>query len=262
MITIGILALQGNFAQHRSLLRSLHLYAGANQSKKGTIINTPLKIHIQYVRSYKDVLPCHGLIIPGGESTTMRNLLGKAELFSVLRAAGKNGFPFFGVCAGAILLATRILGTDEQGLGLLNIEVERNGYGRQVHSFEAVVPLIPSAATASRKMALRVADAGRVGTEDAVVYTKERSHTGGTVVSGTFIRAPIIRACADTVEVLARHSETPVVVRDGSVLGATFHPEVKGDATLHQIFVTECVNHNLVCDDYLSEIAIPPSTNT
>lgn len=240
MTTIGILALQGNFAQHRALLQTLRLHAKNGQQSLA-------KVRVQYVRSEADLLPCHGLIIPGGESTTMRNLLRKAALFSVLRTVGRNGFPLFGVCAGAILLATRIRGTNEQGLGILDIEVERNGYGRQVHSFEAEMPLILPTAGASSKQTARQ-------TAETAAPT--------TTVSGAFIRAPIIRACADSVEVLARHAGTPVVVCDGSTLGATFHPEVKHDLALHHLFLTMCVDHTRVCADYLSSsVSTEPTTN-
>lgn len=197
----------------------------------------------------------------------MRNLLQKTELFSVLCAAGSSGFPLFGVCAGVILLATHIRGTNEESLGVLDIEVERNGYGRQIHSFETEVPLLLPAARATDEAVKRTANTTTPtsrstapaapmasGTETGTAPTPLATPTPTTTiasVSGVFIRAPIIHACADNIEVLARHAGTAVVVRDGSVLGATFHPEVKADPTLHRFFLTECIDRARICADYL-----------
>lgn len=250
MTTIGILALQGNFAQHRALLRTIYLETLETPQQV-----LPSRVDVKYVRSEAELLPCHGLIIPGGESTTMRNLLHKASLFSLLRTAGKRGFPLFGVCAGVILLATRIRGADEESLGILDVEVERNGYGRQIHSFEAEVDFRYPATHGNEELVKRAPVTDKLSnTSMPPIVGKTDAEVISSTISGTFIRAPIIHSYADTVEVLARHNATPVVVRDGSTLGSTCHPEVKRDSTLHRLFLTECVDHTKVCADYLHRV--------
>lgn len=183
--TIGLLALQGAFAAHRER------FDGLSVSSRG-------------VRLPADLEGIDGLVLPGGESTTMSNLLHSSGLLEPLRSFIESGRPVFGTCAGMILLAERILdGRDDQiALGGLNIVVRRNGYGRQVDSFE---------------------------TDIEIRHFAEPFHA-------VFIRAPRIVEVDDAVEVLARHGDDPVLVRRGAVMAASFHPELTTDDRIHRIF--------------------------
>ncbi len=146
------------------------------------------------------------LVIPGGESTTMTRLLDTSGLRAPLEARLRDGMPAFGTCAGLILLATEVRDgrPDQVPLGALGVTVRRNGYGRQRDSFET-----------------GLAVAGLTGAP----------------FPGVFIRAPVIEAVGDDVDVLAAHDGHPVLVRQGQVWGATFHPELSGDLRVHQQFV-------------------------
>ncbi len=176
--TIGVLALQGDFEAHEKALAR----AGACAVQ---------------VRTREDLEAVDGLIIPGGESTTMLKLLRREDLFEPLRSFGETK-PIFGTCAGAILLAKEVTNPAQESLGLMNIGVERNGYGRQLDS--RIVRL-------------------RDGYE------------------AVFIRAPIIRSVGEGVTVLARYGADPVLVEQGRHLVATFHPELTEDARVHKLFV-------------------------
>jgi 5'-phosphate synthase pdxT subunit len=145
------------------------------------------------------------LLLPGGESTTLLNLMADEPWFDALRAFHANGGALFGTCAGAILLAREVRGPSQPSLGLLDVVVERNAYGRQADSFEATL----------------VAPA-----------------LGGTV-SGVFIRAPRFRALGSGVEVLAALDGEPVLVRQGRVWAATVHPELPAEAMVHEAFLAE-----------------------
>jgi 5'-phosphate synthase pdxT subunit len=157
------------------------------------------------VRTREDLLELDGLVIPGGESTTMQILLERMGLLEALREAVLGGLPSLGTCAGMILLASRI--TDgragQRGFGALDITVRRNGYGRQVDSFEAELKI--------------------AGLE-------------GGPFPGVFIRSPVVED-AGSAEVLARHDGHPVVVRQGSVMALSFHPELSSDLRLHGEFL-------------------------
>lgn len=177
---VGVLALQGDFEAHERLLRS----AGA---------------HAAHVRTPEDLASVDALVIPGGESTTIRKLATGYELVEPLRKRAEQGMPILGTCAGMIVCATRILDGDEPLLGVVDIAVRRNAYGRQVDSFETD---------------LDVAGLGEM--------------------HGVFIRAPRIEEVGDGVEVLARHDDHPVVVRQDNVVLASFHPELAGDDRLHR----------------------------
>jgi 5'-phosphate synthase pdxT subunit len=179
--TIGVLALQGDFEAHGKALRK----AGAQ----------PVE-----VRTAADLQRIDGLIIPGGESTTMLKLLRVESLFEPLREFGKTK-PIFGTCAGAILLASEVTHPQQESLGLMDLTVERNGYGRQVDS--------------------RVAEI----------------EVEGSKTEAVFIRAPIIRRVGPGGHVLATYLDSPVLVEQGRHMVATFHPELTGDASIHQRFV-------------------------
>lgn len=185
-LTIGVLALQGDVREHVAALASHGVEALT-------------------VRRPDELERCDGLVIPGGESTTIAKLAGICDLLDPLRERVRSGMPAFGTCAGMILLADRI--TDgvegQQTIGGLDVTVRRNAFGRQVDSFE----------------------------EDLrVTGLPERVHA-------VFIRAPWVEQVGDGVEVLARVGEHPVAVRQGHLLATSFHPEVGGDGRMHGLFV-------------------------
>ena len=160
------------------------------------------------VRTAEDLRGLDGLIIPGGESTTMLKLLGEESLMEPLREFGKRK-PIFGTCAGAILLANEVSSPAQASLGLIDVGVERNAYGRQVDS--RVTRINPEADFQSRT---------RPGEMEAV-----------------FIRAPIIRRVGQGAKVLARYNGDPVLVEEGRHVVATFHPELSSDSRVHELFL-------------------------
>lgn len=180
---VGVLALQGDYAAHAATLAAL----GAPPRE---------------VRRCHELEGLAGLVLPGGESTTMLNLMGDEPWFEALRAFHERGGVLFGTCAGAILLARRVR-PEQASLGLLDATVVRNAYGRQVDSFEAEV------------------EAPGLGERLTVA----------------FIRAPRIVEAGPGVEVVARHGEEPVAVREGRVLASTFHGEITGAPGLHRLFL-------------------------
>lgn len=157
------------------------------------------------VRTPADLEMVDALVMPGGESTTMSHLLQTSGLFDVIDARLKQGMPVFGTCAGMILLAKGVLdGRSDQGsFGAIDIDVKRNAYGRQIDSFETDISLV-----------------GLVEDFHAV-----------------FIRAPQIARIGEDVTVLARHNEAVVLARQGSVMVASFHPELTNDARIHSMFI-------------------------
>jgi 5'-phosphate synthase pdxT subunit len=183
--TIGVLALQGAFAAHLDLLSSLD------------VVGRP-------VRLPSDLDGLDGLILPGGESTTMSNLLRSYDLLGPLSEFISAGHPVFGTCAGMILLSDRILDgrADQIALKSIDIVVRRNGYGRQVDSFETDID---------------------VDGFDSAFHA-------------VFIRAPRIEEVGPDVDVLARHEGVPVLVRQGTVMAASFHPELTNDDRIHRLF--------------------------
>lgn len=184
MVKIGVLGLQGAVREH---LQSIEA-CGA----EAIIVKRPEQLD--------DI---DGIILPGGESTTMRRLIDKYEFMEPLRQFAKNGKPMFGTCAGLILLAEKIVGYSEPHLGLMGVTVERNSFGRQRESFEAEL-MIPGIA------------------EDFI---------------GVFIRAPHIVEASENVEVLAKHNGRIVAAREGQFLGCSFHPELTDDHRLTDYFV-------------------------
>ena len=160
------------------------------------------------IRVPGDLAGIDSLILPGGESTTMSKLLVTSGLFEPLRAALHDGMPVLATCAGLILIAREVLDgrPDQVGFDLLEARVRRNAYGSQQQSFESPIT-IPGLA--------------------------------GGAFPGVFIRAPVIEAVGLDVDVLATHDDHPILVRSGSVWGATFHPELSGDLRIHQQFLKE-----------------------
>jgi 5'-phosphate synthase pdxT subunit len=197
---VGLLALQGDFALHRALLDSIGIAS-------------------RMVRRPGDLDGCRGLILPGGETTTMHRLLRSSGLLpAILDFAGAR--PVLGTCAGAILMATRI--TDAGGvapLGLLEMTVQRNAYGRQVDSFEGELALLDGGFGA--------ATAGAEGLAAAAALPAR----------GAFIRAPRILEVGPKLQVLALHQQQPVAVRGGRHLALTFHPEVNEDPRWHRLWL-------------------------
>jgi pyridoxal 5'-phosphate synthase pdxT subunit len=190
-VLIGVLALQGAFAAHRRRLAELGVAS-------------------RDVRQPRDLHGVDGLVMPGGESTTMSNLLTSSGLFDAIEARLADGLPVFGTCAGLILLAREIHDgrPDQRSFGRLDVAVQRNGYGRQLESFET--------------------DLDVAGLPEAPFH-------------GVFIRAPRVESAGPHVEVLAEHRGDPVLVRQGHVMAAAFHPELTADHRLHARFV-ELVN--------------------
>ncbi len=192
MKRVGVLSLQGDVGEH---VRTL----------------SELGCEVVKVRTVEQLDSVDGLVMPGGESTTIAHLLTTSGLSDALGLKLKEEMPVFGTCAGLILLSAHVLDgrSDQWSYGALGVSVRRNGYGRQIASFEA--PL----------------DVKGVGT-----------------VAGVFIRAPKIEHVTDDVEVLATYDQDngegphPVLVRQGNVLGASFHPELTSDTRLHRLFVS------------------------
>jgi len=183
---VGVLALQGAFVAHERALRSLG-------------------VATQQVRTPEQLAGVQALVMPGGESTTMSKLLTTSGLFDALKGQLAEGFPVFGTCAGMILLAGDVLDgrPDQRNFGAIDIAVRRNGYGRQVDSFETDIPV-----------------AGLSSPFHAV-----------------FIRAPKVERIGVGVEVLAEYDGVPVLAREGNVTVASFHPELTPDARLHEQFL-------------------------
>ncbi len=185
MPTIGILALQGDYEKHAIMLERL----GARTL---------------FVREAADLDRIDGIVLPGGESTTIGKLMKAYSVLEPLRARICSGMPAFGTCAGLILLASQTAEKHQYRLGVLDISVERNAYGRQVDSFETDIdiPIL-----------------------------------GEIPVRGVFIRAPMVTGIGDGVRVLARFEEKPVLLQKESVLAASFHPELTNDTRVHSFFL-------------------------
>ncbi|MGW5984066.1 pyridoxal 5'-phosphate synthase glutaminase subunit PdxT [Bacillus mycoides] len=184
MVKIGVLGLQGAVREHVKSVEA----SGAEA------------VVVKRIEQLEEI---DGLILPGGESTTMRRLIDKYAFMEPLRTFAKSGKPMFGTCAGMILLAKTLIGYEEAHIGAMDITVERNAFGRQKDSFEA---------------ALSMKGVG----EDFV---------------GVFIRAPYVVNVADDVEVLSMHGERMVAVRQGPFLAASFHPELTDDHRVTAYFV-------------------------
>ena len=159
------------------------------------------------VRTRKDLANVDALIIPGGESTTIGKLLAREGLDKEIIKRARKGMPIYGTCAGAIILAKTVSGNKQPTLGLIDISIERNAYGRQVDSFETELKI--EAIEAFGKKPLKA----------------------------VFIRAPIIKAVGKGVVVLAKHKGNPVLAQHKNILAGTFHPELTSDLRLHKYFL-------------------------
>lgn len=179
---VAVLALQGDFEAHRRRLAQIGLASFE-------------------ARRPRDLEAASGVVLPGGESTTLWKFFEKEPWEEAFRAFARSGKPILGTCAGAIVLARAVSSPVQKGLGLLDIEVERNAYGRQADSFVGEV---------------------------------EAPSLGGPLPA-VFIRAPKIRKVGSGVEVLGKVGEDPVLVRQGSIVAATFHPELTADTRVHEM---------------------------
>jgi pyridoxal 5'-phosphate synthase pdxT subunit len=184
-MTIGVLALQGDFALHVAALRRCG-------------------VEVTEIRKPEQLSGVDALVIPGGESTTLLKLMDEWQFVPALQDFHAAGKPMFGTCAGLILLARGVANPPQFSLGLIDVDVERNAYGRQRESFEAR------------------------GTAEL------NGHPTG--IDMMFIRAPRIRRVGPDVQVLARHGDDPVMARQDTILVATFHPEATGDDAVHRYF--------------------------
>lgn len=184
MTKIGVLALQGAVREHIQSLEACGVEAVAIKHKE-------------------ELEAIDGLILPGGESTTMRRLIDKYDFMNALKEFASSGKPMYGTCAGLILLAKKIVGYSEPHLGVMDVTVERNSFGRQVDSFEA----------------------------DLAIKDVADDFTA------VFIRAPHIVDAGENVEILAKHNGRIVAAREGQYLGCSFHPELTDDHRLTAYFV-------------------------
>jgi pyridoxal 5'-phosphate synthase pdxT subunit len=183
--TIGVLAVQGDFEMHSKMLDRI----GARW---------------KLVKSAQDLDGADALIMPGGESTTMLKFFAEERLGPAIREFAEQRKPIFGTCAGAILLASEVTRPPQEHLGLLDITIERNAYGRQI---------------------------------DSAVRQGECPELSPSPLEMVFIRAPIIRRVGAGVKVLGRTGELPVLVEQGNILAATFHPELTDNETIHRYFL-------------------------
>ena len=184
---IGVLAIQGDFAMHAKMLERL-------------------RAHYKLVKHASELAEVSGLIMPGGESTTMLKFFSTEGLGEAIKEFVTAGQPVFGTCAGAILLAKEVVNPAQERLGLLDVTIERNAYGRQV---------------------------------DSSVRQGECPELSERPVEMVFIRAPIIRRVGEAVRVLGRCDGLPVLVEQGNILAATFHPELTEDETVHRYFINK-----------------------
>ncbi|MGB7282238.1 MAG: pyridoxal 5'-phosphate synthase glutaminase subunit PdxT [Candidatus Acidiferrum sp.] len=181
---IGILAVQGDFEAHAAMLGGMG-------------------VETLEVRTVQDLEGCDGLILPGGESTTQLQFLQEEGLFDAVKRFAAEGGAIFGTCAGAILLATEVKNPAQTSLGLLDMTVLRNGYGRQLAS-------------------------------DVFLGSSKLKDAPLEMV---FIRAPVIEKVGPEVEILAVYGDNPVLVRRANIMAATFHPELTQDPTVHRCFL-------------------------
>jgi len=191
---IGVLAVQGAFAEHITTLGKL-------------------QVEVMPVRLFQELGELDGLIIPGGESTSIINLMLAYNLMGEIRNLAKSGLPIFGTCAGMILLARKISDSDGvEPLGVMDLTVRRNAFGRQVDSFETEVriPVL-----------------------------------GENPFPGIFIRAPLVEQAGSEVEILARLADGNIVAaRQGNLLASAFHPELTNDLRFHQYFLDIIAGHH------------------
>ncbi len=184
-LRIGVLSLQGDVEEHLAMLEHC-------------------KVEGVRVKTREELARVDGLIIPGGESTTVGAMLNRFGLTKPLLERVKKGMPVWGTCMGMIVMAEKVIGSEQPTLGLLHIDVKRNAFGRQVESAE--VPLTIAG-------------------------------LGGKPFPGVFIRAPWIEAARDNAKIIASLDGKGVMVRQGNLLGTSFHPELTDDPRIHKLFI-------------------------
>lgn len=188
MLTLGILALQGDFEKHCQVLEQL-------------------QIPHRLIRKPSELEGISGLILPGGESTTIGRLMVRYGLDNAIRERVEQGMAVYGTCAGMILLACEIEGSTQERLSLMNIAVRRNAFGRQIESFEVDLPFKPL--------------------KDGLVRA-------------VFIRAPVVSKVEAGVQVLSEYEDRIVAVQQDRLLATAFHPELTGDTRVHEYFLSLC----------------------
>lgn len=182
---VGVVAIQGDFEKHIDALQRLGV---------GTIVEVRTPEELDFVDR---------IILPGGESTTVGKLMQRFGLGEAIRARASSGMPVWGTCMGMIMMAHRVEGHDQYSLDLLDIDVQRNAFGAQVHSFEDEVQV--------------------AGLDEPVL--------------GVFIRAPVVTRTGSGVDVIAEYCGKVVAVKQGSRLGTSFHPELTDDTRIHELFL-------------------------
>ena len=188
---IGVLALQGNYQMHNHVLESIGIKP----------------VNVRYPHELDNV---EGLVIPGGESTTMSILMNRMGFYKPLQSFA-NDYPVFGTCAGLILMSEKVVDTELESLGLLDVQVERNGYGRQINS-------------------------------NTIDVEFELNNTDYTI-PGSFIRAPRVVSYGSSIKVLAMTDDAPIIVQNNKHLGISFHPELDNISILHEyIFIGDKTN--------------------
>jgi 5'-phosphate synthase pdxT subunit len=185
-LTIGVLALQGAFQKHIEMLERCGVKAIT-------------------VRTAEELAQVSGLVIPGGESTTVGKLMIRYGLDTKIVEAAHQGMPIYGTCMGLIMLAKEIVGSDQSRLGLMDVTVLRNAFGRQIDSFEADLDI---------------------------------EEIDGAPVRAVFIRAPYVTEARESARVLARCDDKIVLVRQDNLLGGAFHPELTEDTRVHEYFIS------------------------
>ncbi|MEE8340857.1 MAG: pyridoxal 5'-phosphate synthase glutaminase subunit PdxT [Candidatus Neomarinimicrobiota bacterium] len=179
---IGVLALQGNYDMHCQVLDKIGIKP----------------IMIKYPRQLDAV---EGLVIPGGESTTISNLINRMDFFEPLKLFA-NDYPVLGTCAGLIVMSKKVVDTELEPLGLLDVQIERNGYGRQIYS-------------------------------DTINVEFELNNIDYNI-RGSFIRAPKVVSYGDSLKILAMRDQTPIIMKNNKHMGISFHPELDNISTLHE----------------------------
>jgi len=193
MFIIGVLALQGSVIEHTEMLNSID------------------GVEAVEVRTCEDIATLSGIVLPGGESTTISKLLNDFEIMETLRRRIKEGMPVWGTCAGMILLAKNIIGEENSHLGLMDITVKRNAYGGQLDSFKTLIN-IPA-----------------VSNEEIPLI---------------FIRAPWVESVEDSVNILASIDDRIIAVEQDNMLATSFHPELTANLSFHKYFANKVINTN------------------
>jgi 5'-phosphate synthase pdxT subunit len=198
---IGVLAIHGSVEEHLESLKK----CGVKTLR---------------VKTKEDLEKIDGLIIPGGESTTIGKLMNWYSLDKILKEKIKKGMPVYGTCAGAILLAKKISGSQKaQSLKIMDIEIERNAFGRQIDSFETMIEL---------------------NLKNQELKKEKKQNLSSKIIPAIFIRAPKIKKIGKNVKILAKFQNEAILVQEKNILAGTFHPELTKNLTVHKYFLEMC----------------------